>query len=397
MTPGVLGVGRQGTRAPRVQPLRDVRDIERVRAILHNKPRDLLLFDLATHTGAKMGALLQLKVSDLLGLRVGEHLRCLEDGTNASTPTLMKNVLYETFQRYLEAVGPSSDDYLFKSRKGSRPLHISSVSHMARNWFEAANLKGLTAYRSLRETGRMQFQAGLHDRGSLSEHQGLQNALRPAEVLTLQENVYLQLFKAIVSGQIRPGERLVTQELAKQMRVSPMPVRDALGRLEALGFLSRQKRRGYAVNELSKNDLGEITRIRLVLESLAAEAACRQSTEEVLNALGTLHDQYRRAVDRKDVDEVLRVNRQFHFTVYRSAQMPILEEIIEGLWNRVSPYLYILLKITGSSGEKDEARRTVKNHEGMLHGMRTGNPQEICESIRADIENAAQLASRMLK
>jgi DNA-binding GntR family transcriptional regulator len=102
-------------------------------------------------------------------------------------------------------------------------------------------------------------------------------------------------------------------------------------------------------------------------------------------------------VDRKDVDEVLRVNRQFHFTVYRSAQMPILEEIIEGLWNRVSPYLYILLKITGSSGEKDEARRTVKNHEGMLHGMRTGNPQEICESIRADIENAAQLASRMLK
>ena len=80
--------------------------------------------------------------------------------------------------------------------------------------------------------------------------EGSERILKPFEVPTLAGMIYNQLLQAIVSAQIRPGERLVTDRIAKQMNVSPIPVREALSRLKEAGFISYQKNKGAVVNEL---------------------------------------------------------------------------------------------------------------------------------------------------
>ncbi len=79
---------RTGPQRP-VQPIRNFEDLERLRHLLKNKPRDLLLFDLATRTGLWMKDILKLKVKELVGLEVGDKMPLKSPQTNPpSAPTL---------------------------------------------------------------------------------------------------------------------------------------------------------------------------------------------------------------------------------------------------------------------------------------------------------------------
>jgi hypothetical protein len=81
-------------------------------------------------TGIPANQLLQLKVSDLLGVKVGEEIRCLPaDKRNNCSVSKGPNT-YSSFRRFVEKTNPPPDEYLFKSRKGSGPLSISSASRL---------------------------------------------------------------------------------------------------------------------------------------------------------------------------------------------------------------------------------------------------------------------------
>ena len=134
------------------EAIKDSRDIELIRQNLDDNLRDLLLFDLATQTGIRMKHLLQLKAKHLLGVAVGENLR-LPGGTDkASGEVIMTEILYNTFTRYLEAFVPDEDDYLLRSRKGGKPLSLSSASTIIKGWYKKANLRGFSGFSSLRKT-----------------------------------------------------------------------------------------------------------------------------------------------------------------------------------------------------------------------------------------------------
>ncbi|MBW2370528.1 MAG: hypothetical protein JRH15_21865 [Deltaproteobacteria bacterium] len=104
---------------------------DRVRATLESKPRDLLLFDTITHTDIKIKVLLTLKVKNLEGVKPGDQITLGRLDKDLVTLALGPEV-YESFLFYLEKFKPDSDDFLFKSRKGSKPLTSSSVSSIVK-------------------------------------------------------------------------------------------------------------------------------------------------------------------------------------------------------------------------------------------------------------------------
>ena len=370
-----------------------MKDIERIRKILYDSPRDLLLFDLATQTGASLTHLLRLRVKDLRGLEVGGRF------LGPTKYSVLNERVKQSFDHYLKEIRPPGNAYLFRSRKGSEPLQISTVSHLVRRWFKAANLTGLSAFRSLHETWRLHYggrnQLGM--KGGRPEGKRDVYVLQPINKLSLQETIYLRLFEAIVAGRVAPGERLSIETLSEHLKVSHMPVRDALSRLEVGGFLAKEKMRGYVVNQLAPDDLTEITRIRLLLEGLAAKTASLQRAEEILDHLRTVNSDYQDALTKNDVETALRINRDFHFTVYRAANMPILLETIEKLWNRVSPYLHIYLQISDHPQGSAEIRESITNHESVLRGMICQNPIEAAEGIRNDIRAGSRVVLRLLR
>jgi DNA-binding GntR family transcriptional regulator len=384
----------------KVNPLNSLADIRRIREVLREKPRDLLLFDLATQTGMEINQILNLRVRDLVGCKAGDQLIFPRPGEKAPTRIMISSTLHQSWEKYLRDISPSPDDYLIKSQKKSGPPTLSSVSHMINGWFEAAHVKGVKGAKSLKRTWEAFFKsrslqsAKREKRIEKKSPNDYMQVLKPiGEISTIQETVHAELFNAIIRGRIPPGEKIVIDKIAMQMRVSRIPVREALHRLQEAGLISIDKWKGAIINKLSIENLKEITRIRLMIESQAAQRAADNCSPQLSRELEILHEQWKQSIplmeksDLKTVEEYLGLNRRFHHAIYRGAHMPILQQIINGLWDRVSPYLHILV-----AGEIEGAvtSETIQIHEAMLNGMKNRSAEEVSRWLREDLIRAEE-------
>ena len=372
-------------------PIPDLDSVTKLRNILRGKPRDLLLFDLAIQTGMNINRLITLKVKDLSDLPIGSPLPVTDYKNESASAPALNQQCYDTFQWYVQTVNPTPDDYLFPSRKGGGPLNLTSASHMIKKWFDDAKITGLSGARSLKRTWEFFYRTDGPFNASVSEKKDPTQILKPVEKKTVQEIVYQELFQAIISGRIPPGEKLVTEKIANRMKVSPMPVREALYRLQAAGFILTRRKKGSIVNELSPDNLREITEIRLALEPMAARKAAVNPRKKILQRLEDLHRAFVAARANRNIENFLSINREFHHTIYREADMPILLPIIDGLWGRISPYLHILMR----EQDYSDSKWAIKTHEGMLNAMRSGEPKKVVKYIEADLTKAAQALMNM--
>lgn len=98
--------------------------------------------------------------------------------------------------------------------------------------------------------------------------------IRPARRLTLTEDVYASVQALIMDHAVAPGARINIDALARQLEVSPTPVREALARLEADGLVRKRPLAGYtAAPLLTREEFEELVEMRLILEPPAASRA----------------------------------------------------------------------------------------------------------------------------
>jgi DNA-binding GntR family transcriptional regulator len=369
-----------------VRPIESADDIARIRRSLVNKPRDLFLFDMATQTGVAAEKWLQLKVGQLSILNPGDELPLTSKGKNSKSTRVMNEVLHRSFRKYLTEIQPLETDFIFKSRKGSRPLTLSSVSRIVKGWLKGNKIEGHGGLLALRKTW------AFHAAENFGSSVGNENApkrseyLRPIRVPTRQEVVYKELEAAILSGHIRPGERIITEEIAQRLAVSKIPVREALRRLEAGGLISTRPNCGSTVTELSKENLKEILQIRINLECMAAQKAASSENADLLDRLNTHHRQYSTARASNIADRLLQSNKEFHHTLYRAANMPILLNMIEQLWDKVSPYYYILFR----QSAKPNPVIGIRYHQEIINAVKRKDPDEVSKWIEADLTDSTQ-------
>ena len=202
---------------------------------------------------------------------------------------------------------------------------------------------------------------------------------------TLERQVYVEILQAIVSGKLSPGSSVTITELAKGLNVSLMPVRTALKALEAKNLIHIRKNRRLTIRRLSLENLQELFEIRIKLEVAAAKEAARHCPPETLKRLERTLQEMGACQDR---ELYLEKNLEFHRAVYQSADKPILCEIIDDLWHRISPYMYLYLKIDVHSHDPF--------HEGLLAALRQGDPEQAGRWLEADLSNSArELAERL--
>jgi len=369
-------------------PIRHKEDIDRLRNMLQGKPRDLLMFDLATQTGLRLKDLVAIKVEDLISYRIGERIP-LQFYENDSIPSvLMTERLFRSLHAYLAAANPGMDDYLFKSRKGKGPLTKTSVSRLVQHWYALAGLKGLSGWSSLRRTWKLHYS----DQAPLFLSRKVKNGFEPVSKKTVQETVYRKMLNVISSGKLPPGQRIITDRIAKEFQVSETPVREALARLETRGLIWRDNHKGYVVQQLSSNDLEEIIRIRVALETMAIAEACQRITEDEIAGLLVMAKDFSHR-EEDDIDEFYRFNQRFHSTVYRSARMPTLLGIIENLWEKMSPYFHLLFKEI----EEDDPRVGWSKHMLIIEGLKNRDAESVIRYLKADITDYAYLIVKKMR
>jgi len=135
-----------------VSPIRNQKDIKSIQKLLTDNPRDLLLFTMGINNGLRAGDLLKLKAGDVKNLKVGSTLTIREGKTKKKNILAINKPVYKSFRNYLAQDKPQDDDYIFKSRKGNKPLTIQSVNRLIKTWTRAINLKGNFGAHTLRKT-----------------------------------------------------------------------------------------------------------------------------------------------------------------------------------------------------------------------------------------------------
>ena len=162
---------------------------------------------------------------------------------------------------------------------------------------------------------------------------------------SLGQHVFENLKQAIIRGEVAPGDRLVESRLADALDISRTPVREAIHKLEREGLLRRLPKGGFAVMNLSREDIEETFGIRCVLESYAARLAAQNYSEEELLPLEEKLREFQKFLDRGQLDELPRINTEFHNLFYALSRSPKLIKMINDLRDQIYRFRKILLKM----------------------------------------------------
>ncbi len=148
--------------------------------------------------------------------------------------------------------------------------------------------------------------------------------------------VIAQTLKEMIhEAELKPGQQLVQENIAKMFGVSRVPVRDALQILISMGIVVNVPRRGVIVRPLSRKLLDELFEVRKVLEGAAIQKAVRRATPELIESLRELIRKQSEALKTVDVKSNEKLDDEFHRSLYRAIDNNALNELIFNNWERI--------------------------------------------------------------
>ena len=154
---------------------------------------------------------------------------------------------------------------------------------------------------------------------------------------TLAEKAFETLHQAIITGQLRPGTRLPIEELAEVLEMSPMPIREAVRRLDGAGLVENIPHRGARVTELSITDLAEVYEARLALEVLAIRRAAERF-DGPHEAIAAARLDNLQGMSDDNSARTSAAHEAFHFSLYEAAASAWLTRLIRPVWETSERY-----------------------------------------------------------
>lgn len=161
----------------------------------------------------------------------------------------------------------------------------------------------------------------------------------------LAGRVHHWLRRELMRSRFRPGEKLKLRDLAEEFGVSLTPVREALARLVSENALEQVDHRSARVPVLSDDQVNEVCELRMELEGKAAERAAERATPADADHLAAIHARMTEARLTGRAPEMLAENERFHMQLCALANMPVLRQVVEGLWLRCGPLNAALLGV----------------------------------------------------
>lgn len=184
------------------------------------------------------------------------------------------------------------------------------------------------------------------------------------------------LREAILRGVYASGQPLRQEDLAAQLGVSRMPIRDALKRLENEGFVVSSPNRGAVVAHISAAEAQELQELRLALEPLLLRLAVPHQTRADLGRAEDLLDE---ADHETDEARWSGLNWEFHMTLYRAADRPRITGMVRGLHLSVDRYM----RMTLSTMQRQQTSQT--EHRAILSACRARNAERAAELLEGHI------------
>lgn len=204
------------------------------------------------------------------------------------------------------------------------------------------------------------------------------------QLRSVTDEVEAQLRAAILAGRLAPGSRIDQSRVAEALEVSPVPVREALRRLEAEGLVDFIPQRGAYVSEISLEELEEIYLIRALLEAQATRDAVPALQAADFERLHQLEAEMTAATERLDNARLLELNREFHFTIYQASGRKLLLQHIASLWDKSLRYRHLFTNLP------DRAPLALAEHRAILAACETRNPEGAAAAVAFNVRRTTE-------
>jgi DNA-binding GntR family transcriptional regulator len=186
----------------------------------------------------------------------------------------------------------------------------------------------------------------------------------PIPYRTIAEHVAQWIRQGIAQRRFPPGTRLREAAIARELRTSRAPVREAIGQLEREGLVVKRPNQSPRIVEPTESMLREVATLRGVLESYGASLAIERLDAEGLRTLGSILQAMQQAVKQGEFSRVFELDVAFHEFVMRSAGHQLLYE----MWSRMGGQVRLL--VSGTNLMDQDLARTVRLHRKILAAFR---------------------------
>jgi DNA-binding GntR family transcriptional regulator len=203
----------------------------------------------------------------------------------------------------------------------------------------------------------------------------------PGNYQSAEELVYDHLRRAILRGDFAPDAAINQEDVAQTLKVSRIPVRDALRRLHSIGLVRILPNKRTVVPSFTAPEILEIFEMRAVLEGLAARYAVPNLTETDFHDLADMA-KVMRTVD--DLDVYLERHEAFHDLIAGRAGLPRLRRNIAHLREMVGPYI----RINGAAHQTAELAQD--RHDSLLGVIMTRNPAASEKALASHVRHAGR-------
>ena len=200
----------------------------------------------------------------------------------------------------------------------------------------------------------------------------------------LRESVYHTLRKSILTGELKPGERLREISLGKNLGTSRTPIREAIRKLEQDGLVQITPRSGARVAPISQADLKDVLEVRRTLDVLCADLASRRISAEGKRKLSEAMMHFEQAVKRGDRMEVAGADVDIHDIILEETGNRKLKELFTGLADQIYRYRFEYIK--------DESHDTeiAEEHRELVEAILAGDRERAMTAARVHIDNQEQ-------
>ena len=203
---------------------------------------------------------------------------------------------------------------------------------------------------------------------------------------TLADQAYASLKKAMLEGDLRPGERLKELEIAKSLGASRTPVREALSRLEQEGLVQPFPSGGLTVVELSPDDVEQIFGLLKVVEPYACKLALENITEKQLEKIESICARAEGLTE--DNERRIELNRRFHEVLIEVTGHRRLIELVSNVRSAIQPYRVITMHSPEFQASPDFLALMVRDHTQIAQALRARDEERLVRLVHAHDEVA---------
>ncbi len=168
--------------------------------------------------------------------------------------------------------------------------------------------------------------------------------LQMNDFLPLRDVVFNTLRQAILTGELKPGERLMEIHLANKLGVSRTPIREAIRKLELEGLVTMIPRRGAEVAQITEKSMNDVLEVRRAMDALCTELACTRITDEEIAALKAACEKFAEIAETKDIRKCAQADVEFHDIIVKATGNKRLVQLINNLSEQMYRYRFEYLK-----------------------------------------------------